>query len=78
MYYSGSENKIILVPPHLNIYDQSKHLVKTSILFTPLVFLGEYMHKSQLICTVPKGLFCKGREREQMHPLLRSAWGNST
>lgn len=64
MYYLESEHKIILTPPH-NIYDQSRHLIKTSILFTALVFL---MHKSQLNYTVPQGVCEKdvnGRRRIQ-------------
>lgn len=73
----GSESKIILIALDLNIYDQSRHLVKTNILSTPLVFLREYMHKSQLIYTMPKGLFCKEHEWEEMHPLPSTAGGNS-
>lgn len=45
------------------------------MLFTPLVFLRENMHKTQLIYTVPKGLFCKGHEWEEMHPLPSTALG---
>lgn len=66
-----------IIPPDLNIYIQSRHLVKTNILFTALVFLTEYMHKCQLIYTVPEGLFCKGHEWEETHPLPGMARGNS-
>lgn len=68
----GSKHKIILVPPDLNIYDQSRHLVRTNILFTPSVFLRENMHENQLINTVLKGLFHIGDEWEEMHPF--PAW----